>query len=65
MYGVFEQPSLHLRKARVMVDLTFSTLADAVSHFEALGGFAEIDADGLDAADVFTKGGVVLTVEAL
>lgn len=64
MYGAFEQASPRSPKRR-SGELTFATLAEAVAHFEGHGAFAEIDPDGNDAADVFTRGGVVLTVERL
>lgn len=64
MYGAFEQTTPRSPKRRVMVELSFASLDDAVAHFSALGGFAEIDPDH-DAADVFTTGGVILTVEPL
>jgi hypothetical protein len=63
MYAVFEQLNPTTPKRRVMVDLAFASLEAAVAHFAALGGFAEIDEDN-NAADVFTKGGIILTVEA-
>jgi hypothetical protein len=62
-YQVFERLNLDTPKRRVMADLAFASLTDAIDHFTNLGGYAEMDADGADAADVFTKGGIVLTVE--
>lgn len=64
MYGVYEQSSPRVAKRRVMADLAFASIPEAVAHFTAAGGYAEADADH-DAADVFTKGGIVLTVEPL
>jgi hypothetical protein len=63
-YAVFEQINPNTPKRRVMADLAFASLADAVAYFTNLGGYAEADEDN-DAADVFTKGGFVLTVEAV
>lgn len=65
MYGVFEMTQPNVRKARIMADVTFASLSDAVKYFTEAGGYAEVDPDGHDAADVFTKGGQVLTVEAI
>jgi hypothetical protein len=65
MYAVFEMTQPSFRKARVMADVTFASLTEAVDYFNGAGGFAEVDPDGYDAADVLTKGGQVLTVEPI
>lgn len=64
MYAVYEQLNPTTPKRRVMGELAFASLTDAVDYFTNAGGFAELD-EARDAADVFTKGGIVLTVEAL
>lgn len=64
MYAVYEQASLRVSKTRAFGDMTFATLADAVAYFTNAGGYAEVDADGLDAADVYYRN-TVYTVEAI
>ena len=64
-YGVFEKMNFSTPKRRVMVDVVFQSVAEAVDYFNANGHFAEADADGHDAADVCTKFGTVLMVEAI
>lgn len=65
MYAVFEMTHPSVPRSRVMADMTFASLTEAVDYFTEAGGFAEVDPDGYDAADVFTKGGQVLTVEPI
>jgi len=65
IYGVFERINIDCPKRRVMVGLTFQSVAEAVDYFSANGDFAEADTDGYDAADVCTKHGLVLTVEPI
>ena len=64
-YGVFEQINIGHTKRRVMPEVSFGSISEAVDYFNANGHFVEADADGHDAADVCTKFGTVLMVEAI
>jgi hypothetical protein len=60
MYASYE--TCPVTFAKRLTGETFATLGEAVIFHTYAGGFAEIDADH-DAADVFTRGGVVLGIE--
>ena len=63
MFGAFEQN--WVSKSRVMKRLSWETIDDAIAYFQANGAHVERDLDGFEAADVMTKGGVVMAIERI
>ncbi len=63
MFVAFEQNWVF--KGRAMKDLSWETLDEAIAYFEANGAHVERDLDGFEAADVMTKGGIVLAIERI
>lgn len=62
MFGLFERNVPQLPPRRMLPDVCFATLAEAVAYFQSRGGFIEIDGD---AADVCTAQGQIWQVERL
>lgn len=63
MFGAFE--TNFFGKSRVMRDTSWASIDEAIAYFVANGAFAERDPDGFEAADVMTKGGIVMQIEAI
>ncbi|HKT54506.1 MAG TPA: hypothetical protein VJP88_08635 [Caulobacteraceae bacterium] len=63
MYGFFEVTT-PTTKRDAFNGAAFGSIAEALAHVEAVTVFAEVD-EGNDAADVFTKTGVVYAIERI